>query len=360
MNHNATSGSSFTEEAIDLLKQLIGTPSLSGAEDQTAELIADFLSGQGIRIRRLHNNVWAVNRHFNPDKPTLLLNSHHDTVKASGNWERQPTRPIIEDGRLYGLGSNDAGAALVSLITLFRYYYDREQLSYNIILAATGEEENSGTKGLKALLPELGKIDVAIVGEPTGMKLAIAEKGLMVLRCQAEGKAGHAAHTYDDNAIIRACHDIGWFNTYRFQKSSDTLGPVKMTVTMINAGHQHNVVPDKCDFTVDIRTNELYTHEDILETIREAVQSKIVSSSLRLRPSHISEAHPLVRAAHKIGLKTFGSGTLSDQALLSCPSVKIGPGKTERSHTADEFVYLQEIEDGIRIYKELLETFFKI
>jgi acetylornithine deacetylase len=233
-------------------------------------------------------------------------------------------------------------------------------LPYNLILAATAEEENSGPNGLNSLIPELDPIAAAIVGEPTGMDLAVAEKGLIVLRCRAEGKAGHAAHNNHDNAIIRACRDINWFSTYRFRKISDILGPVKMTVTMINAGEQHNVVPDRCDFTIDIRTNELYTHEDILETIKEAIQSGIVSSSLRLRPSHISDAHPLVRAARKIGLQTYGSATLSDQAVLNCPSVKIGPGETERSHTADEYVYLDEIREGIRIYRQLLETFFTL
>jgi len=305
----------------------------------------------------MHNNIWAVNQHFDPAKPSLLLNSHHDTVKASSDWQRDPFKPEITEDRLYGLGSNDAGASLVSLIAVFYQFYTRKDISHNLILAATGEEENSGAKGLKALLPELGQVDLAIVGEPTGMQLAIAEKGLIVLHCRARGKAGHAAHENHDNAIVHACRDIQWFNTYRFQRVSDLLGPVKMTVTMIHAGQQHNVVPDQCEFTVDIRTNELYSHEDILDTITEAIDSEIVSSSLRLRPSHISELHPLVRAARKIGLQTFGSATLSDQALLSCPSVKIGPGRTERSHTADEFVYLQEIEDGIRKYGKLLETF---
>ncbi len=346
-----------TSAAIDLLQRMISTPSFSGSEENTADLIKSFLTGQNIEARRLHNNIWAVNRHFDPAKPSLLLNSHHDTVKASNDWQRDPLKPEMTDDRLYGLGSNDAGAALVSLIAAFHHFYTRKDISHNLILAATGEEENSGAKGLKALLPELGPVDLAIVGEPTGMKLAIAEKGLIVLHCRAKGRAGHAAHENHENAIIRAWQDIHWFNTYHFQKISDLLGPVKMTVTMIHAGQQHNVVPDQCDFTVDIRTNELYTHEDILDTITAAIDSEIISSSLRLRPSHISDLHPLVHAARKIGLQTFGSATLSDQALLSCPSVKIGPGRTERSHTADEYVYLQEIEDGIHKYCELLETF---
>lgn len=349
-----------TDEAISLLEQLIGTSSRSGEEAETAGLIFDFLSGHGIEAHRHHYNVWARNRYADPGKPNLLLNSHHDTVRASAAWTRNPLHPENSDGRLYGLGSNDAGAALVSLISVFRYFYERMDLPYNLILAATAEEENSGPNGLNSLIQVIDPIAVAVVGEPTGMDLAVAEKGLMVLRCRAEGKSGHAAHNNHDNAIIKACRDINWFSTYRFRKISNILGPVKMTVTMINAGEQHNVVPDRCDFTVDIRTNELYSHEDILETIKEAIQSGIVSSSLRLRPSHISDAHPLVRAARKIGLQTYGSATLSDQAVLDCPSVKIGPGQTERSHTADEYVYLDEIREGIRIYRELLETFFTL
>ncbi len=350
----------LTSDAIELLEQLIRTPSVSGSEDQTADLIATFLSGHGMEVRRLNNNIWSVNRHFDPARPSMLLNSHHDTVKASKDWQRNPLRPEICDDRLYGLGSNDAGAALVSLLAVFRYFYDRDDLAHNLIFAATGEEENSGPNGLKSLLPEFGSLDLAIIGEPTGMDLAIAEKGLMVLRCQAKGKAGHAAHDNHDNAIMRACRDIQWFHSHRFPKVSSLLGPVKMTVTMIKAGQQHNVVPDRCDFTVDIRTNELYTHEEILETIIEAIQSKIVSSSLRLRPSYIAEGHALVRAAIETGLRTFGSATLSDQAVLSCPSVKIGPGNTERSHTADEFICLHEIRDAIVIYRKLLETYFNL
>ncbi len=348
-----------TEKALGLLKTLIGIPSLSGSEAAAADLIADFISDHGIKPQRLHNNVWVRSAHFDPAKPSLLLNSHHDTVRASGDWQRDPYKALVEDGRLYGLGSNDAGASLVSLLVVFLNFYERKDLSHNLILAATGEEENSGPNGLKSLLPELGPLDLAIIGEPTGMELAVAERGLMVLRCRAEGKAGHAAHTNHDNAIIRACNDIQWFSTFQFARSSEVLGPVKITVTMINAGHQHNVVPDQCDYTVDIRTNELYTHEEILDTITDSIQSKILSSSLRLRPSWISPDHPIVRAAEKHSIPAFGSGTLSDQALLDCPSVKIGPGRTERSHTADEFIFLQEIEDGIRTYSALLETFFE-
>ena len=347
----------LSEQAITLLKQLISIPSISGEEEQTAGVIKEFLENDGIRAKRLHNNIYAANFEFNPDKPTLLLNSHHDTIKPNSTWSRDPFLPVSEDGKLYGLGSNDAGASLVSLLTVFRYFYKKRGLKHNLIFAATAEEESSGVRGIRAVLPVLDRIDLAIVGEPTGMQMAIAEKGLIVLRCQAKGVSGHAARDTGENAILNALPDIQWFSSYRFPHESELLGPVKMTVTMIGAGTQHNVIPDLCDFTVDIRSTDAYQHQEILQTIREHVRSDFSTPSLDLSPSSIPVTHPLVKAAGKMGIATFGSPTLSDQTFIAAPSVKIGPGMSERSHTADEFVFEKEIEQGIVIYHNLLEEF---
>ncbi len=343
------------QEALVLLKQLIATPSFSGQETQTAEAIERFLQKHGVQTKRLHNNVWARNVHFDPQKPTLLLNSHHDTVKPVNGWQSDPFEPLEKEGKLIGLGSNDAGGPLVSLLSTFVYFYDRPNLKYNLIMAATAEEENSGEKGIRSVLPQLGKIDLAVVGEPTGMQMAIAEKGLMVLRCRAQGKAGHAARDIGENAILKALPDIQWFATYRFPKISPTLGPIKMTVTTIHAGELHNVIPDRCDFTVDIRTTEQYTHEEILQTIERNIGSEIVKTSLRLRPSSIDPNHELVTLARSLGIQTFGSPTLSDQTYIDAPSVKMGPGMSERSHTANEFIYVRELFEGIETYVALLE-----
>ncbi len=344
-------------EALDLLKDLISRPSFSGQEDQTAQRLLYFLQEHGIEVQRKFNNIWACNRHFDPQKPTLLLNSHHDTVKVANGWQHDPFVPTIEEGKLFGLGSNDAGAPLVSLMAVFIYFFERTDLSHNLIMAATAEEESSGAKGIRSVLPELGRIDLAVVGEPTGMELAIAEKGLMVLRCRAHGRAGHAARDVGENAIFKAIPDLQWFNTFRFPEESKLLGPVKMTVTMIEAGVLHNVIPDRCDFTVDIRTTDVYGNEQVLQTIREHIQSEILETSLHLQPSAIAENHGLVKVARSLAMHTFGSPTLSDQALIQAPSVKIGPGMSERSHTADEFVYLHELRQGIEIYIQLLEKF---
>jgi acetylornithine deacetylase len=346
---------SLQQEALSLLKKLIATPSFSGQEAQTAEAIERFLQKYGVETRRLHNNVWAQNVHFDAQKPTLLLNSHHDTVKPVSGWQSDPFAPLEKEGKLIGLGSNDAGAPLVSLLATFVYFYNRPNLKYNLIMAATAEEENSGEKGIRSILPQLGKIDLAVVGEPTGMQMAIAEKGLMVLRCRAHGVAGHAARDIGENAILKALPDIQWFASYRFPKVSPTLGPIKMTVTTIRAGELHNVIPDHCDFTVDIRTTEQYTHEEILHTVRQNIQSEIVKTSLRLRPSSIDPNHELVTLARAMGIQTFGSPTLSDQTYIEAPSVKMGPGMSERSHTANEFIYLDELFDGIATYVRLLQ-----
>lgn len=342
---------------VELLERLIATPSYSREEKMTADLLAAFLTGQGVaEVHRLHNNVWARNRWFDPSKPTILLNSHHDTVKPAAGWSRDPFVPEVVDGRLYGLGSNDAGASVVSLTAAFLHFYEAKDLKYNLLLALTGEEEVSGQNGIESLLPELGPLDFAIVGEPTGLHLAIAERGLMVLDCVAHGKPGHAARDEGDNAIYRAMEDIEWFRTYRFPKESALFGGVKMSVTIVSAGTQHNVVPAECRFTVDVRVTDRYTNEEVLETVRQHVRSEVFPRSTRLKPSSIDPSHPIVAAGMALGRRTYGSPTMSDQALLSVPSLKVGPGESARSHSADEYVCLQEIEEGIVQYIALLDA----
>ncbi len=345
-------------QAVALLKQLIATPSLSGQEEHTAALIKAYLQEQGVATRRFKNNVWAVNKHFDPQKPTVMLNSHHDTVKPAAGYSRPPFEPQIEQGRLYGLGSNDAGGPLVSLIAAFLYFYDKPDLPFNILLAATAEEEISGRQGIAALIEELPPVEVAIVGEPTGMQMAIAEKGLLVLDCTVHGRAGHAAREEGDNAIYKAMVDIERIRAYRFPKVSPMLGPVKMTVTIIRAGSQHNVVPDTCNYTIDVRTTDAYTNEEIMSELDRMLQAEIKPRSLRLRPSAISQDHPLVMAGKQLGMTSYGSPTLSDQALIDIPSLKLGPGDSARSHTPDEYILLEEIRAGIALYIELLKIFF--
>ncbi|MDX5435856.1 MAG: M20 family metallo-hydrolase [Pontibacter sp.] len=342
-------------EAVELLKQLIQTPSLSKEEDKTAAILSNFLQQFGVAVHQQLNNVWAFNKYYNPQLPTILLNSHHDTVKPNPGYTRDPFAATVEDGKLYGLGSNDAGGCLVSLIAAFLYFYEQSNIKYNLVLAATAEEEISGKNGIELILPELGKLDAAIVGEPTEMHLAVAEKGLLVLDCTAKGKAGHAAREEGINAIYQALEDIKWFKEYRFEKESEHLGPVKMSVTVINAGTQHNVVPDNCQFTVDVRLTDAYSMEEVLQTIQQHVRSEVKPRSTRLKPSAISMNHPLVQAGLAMGRNTYGSPTTSDQALLPIPSLKMGPGFSGRSHMADEYIYLQEIEEGVRLYVELLE-----
>lgn len=342
------------EEALSVLKHLIAIPSFSKQEQGTANYLQSVLQQKGIAANRTMNNVWAKNKHYDETKPTLLLNSHHDTVKPNTAYTKDPFSAIEQEGKLYGLGSNDAGGCLVSLLFTFLHFYDKEDLSYNLIFAATAEEEISGTDGIEALLPYLGRVDVAIVGEPTLMNMAVAEKGLMVLDCSANGVAGHAAREEGNNAIYKAIQDINWFSTYKFDKVSDLLGPVKMSVTVINAGTQHNVVPNKCSFTIDVRINECYTHEELLDIIKQNVDCDVVPRSMRLRSTAIDVAHPLVSSGLALGLTTFGSATLSDKALIPCPALKIGPGDSARSHMADEFIYVSEIEQGIKTYIDLL------
>lgn len=342
------------EIAINLLQQLIAIPSFSKEEDKTAIVLQEFFKQHGVPTERKGNNVWARNRHFSPELPTILLNSHHDTVRPNPGYTRDPFAAVIEDERLYGLGSNDAGGPLVTLIATFLNFYPQQNLKYNIVIAATAEEEISGTGGIESIWPLLPNIDFAIVGEPTLCQMAVAEKGLMVLDCLAKGKSGHAAREEGVNALYEALKDIEWFRTYKFPKVSQTLGEIKMTVTIISAGKQHNVVPAECNFTVDVRVTDMYTLEEVLETIKAHVKCEVTPRSLRMRSSGIDHDHPLVNAARKMGLQLYGSPTTSDQALIPVPSVKIGPGDSARSHTADEFIYIEEIVKGIDTYVSLL------
>lgn len=344
------------QEHIDLLQRLIATPSFSKEEDRTASAIAQHLESFGVQINRAGNNVWATNKYFDPSKQTILLNSHHDTVRPNAGYTRDPFIAEIVEGKLYGLGSNDAGGPLVSLIATFLHFYDQQGMKYNLVLAATAEEEISGTDGVESIWPSLPKIDFAIVGEPTLCEMAVAEKGLMVVDCVAKGKPGHAAREEGVNAIYEALPDMEWFRIFRFPRISETLGSVKMSVTVIQAGSQHNVVPAECKFTVDVRVTDAYTLEEVLEIIRQHVKCEVTPRSLRLRSSGISSDHVLIRAADKLKIKKFGSPTTSDQALIPVPSVKIGPGDSARSHSADEFIYVDEIHQGIKTYIQLIET----
>lgn len=344
-----------TQEAIALLKKLIETPSFSSEEDQTASHIEAWFKGHDIEYTRTKNNVWATNLYFDDSKPTLLLNSHHDTVKPNNGYTKDPFKAIVEDGKLYGLGSNDAGGCLVSLIAAFTYFYNQKDLKYNLVIVASAEEESSGEHGLNSMLAVIPKVDVAIVGEPTLMNLAVAEKGLVVFDAVVEGTPSHAAHPNDDNAIYNAIPVLQWFKNYKFERTSPLLGEVKMTVTQINAGKQHNAVPADVDLVIDVRVNDKYTNAEIVGILQaEAPCDSITARSLRLNSSSIPLDHDLVKAGIEIGRTTYGSPTLSDQAVLTCPSLKLGPGDSTRSHSADEFIYLNEIEEGIKIYVELL------
>jgi len=345
------------QQAIALLKQLIENPSFSREEDPTAALIVRFFEEQHITCLRKGNNVWAKNEHFSEEKPSLLLNSHHDTVKPVQGWQRDPFKARLEGDVLYGLGSNDAGGPLVSLIATFVHFYDKKELPFNLIMAATAEEEISGKNGVASILEELGEIEAAIVGEPTSLDMAIAGKGLMVIDGEAKGKSGHAAREEGVNAIYIALQDIDWIRNYQFEKVSPLLGPVKMSVTQINAGYQHNVVPDSCQFVIDLRSNECYTNQELFAILQENTQSELKARSFRLNSSGIPADHPLVRAGVKMGLKTYGSPTLSDQALMPFSSLKLGPGDSARSHTADEYIKLSEIKKGIEVYVKLLNGY---
>ncbi|UYZ65007.1 M20 family metallo-hydrolase [Hymenobacter weizhouensis] len=345
----------LTASATELLRELIRTPSFSREEGGTAELLTAFLERLGVPVQRLGHNVWARNRHFDANKPTILLNSHHDTVQPGSTWTYNPFGAVVEGDRLTGLGSNDAGASAVSLLAAFLHFQGQENLPYNLICALTAEEEISGAGGIRSVLPALGTIDLGVVGEPTQMDLAVAEKGLVVLDCVAHGRTGHAARDEGDNALYRALADMQWFRDFRFERVSELLGPVKMTVTQIQAGTQHNVVPDRCTFVVDVRPNELYSNAEVVELVRRHVQADVTPRSLHLNSSRISLDHPLVRRGLALGCCPFGSATLSDQSMMPFTTVKIGPGDSARSHTPDEYILLSEIRQGIGGYIALLD-----
>jgi acetylornithine deacetylase len=353
MNNSSIGG--LIEEAIVLLKELIATPSFSKEEDQTAGIISRYLANKGVATSRVGNNVFALNLFYDERKPTILLNSHHDTVRPNAQYTRNPFSPQIEDGKLYGLGSNDAGGCLVSLTAAFLHFYHRKDLAYNLVLALTAEEEISGKDGIEYALRFLPKIDCAIVGEPTLLQLAVAERGLMVLDCTAHGKAGHAARNEGENALYIALQDIEWIRTWGFEKVSPLIGPVKMSVTVIETPNKtHNIVPAECSFVVDVRVNELYTFEEVLDTIQANIKSEVKCRSMRLRATGIAMEHPLVQAGLELGKTPYGSPTTSDKALMPFPALKVGPGDSARSHTADEFIYVAEIQEGIPFYIDLL------
>lgn len=343
------------KDSLNLLKELIACKSLSRDEQGTAKILRHFFEQKNIKVEQIEHNIWVKNRYFKDTLPTILLNSHHDTVRPNVSYTLDPFTPIEKEGKLYGLGSNDAGGALVSLAATFLHFYESENLTFNIIFGASAEEEISGKNGIELLLKHLPVIALGIVGEPTSMQMAIAEKGLMVLDCTAKGKAGHAAREEGINAIYEAIPDIEWFKTFTFPLSSAFLGPIKMSVTQINSGSQHNVVPDECSFVVDVRATEAYTLEETLSIIKQNVKCEVTPRSVRLNPSGISESHPIVVKGKKLGLETYGSPTLSDQALMPFDTIKIGPGDSERSHTADEFIYLSQLSEGIKTYINLLE-----
>ena len=352
----------ITEEAIKLLMQLISIPSFSKHEHCTADAIGSYLHSKNIAFHRYKNNIWAVNRNYDPLRQTILLNSHHDTVQPNKGYTLDPFTPQLLDEKLYGLGSNDAGGCLVSLMAAFIFFYDTGNLNYNLVFAATAEEEISGSGGIESLLLEadfkssLGDSPCAIVGEPTLMDMAIAEKGLLVIDCLATGVAGHAARDEGENAIYKALKDIEWFRNYKFDKGSEFLGPVKMSVTSIETSNKaHNVVPGECSFVVDVRINELYDFEEVLNIIEENIISKVMPRSMRLRSTGISQDHPLVKAGSSLGKKAYGSPTTSDKALMPFPALKMGPGYSARSHSADEYIYIKEIESGISTYIDLLK-----
>lgn len=341
--------------AVDLLKELIATPSFSKQEDQTAGILCRFLGERDIVHTRVGNNVFALNKYYEEQKPTILLNSHHDTVKPNPQYTKDPFAPVVEEGKLFGLGSNDAGGCLVSLLAVFLHFYEQKNAAYNIIFAATAEEEISGTGGIEYTLPYLPKIDCAIVGEPTRMQMAVAERGLMVLDCISHGKAGHAARNEGENAIYKAIKDIDWFRTHELEKVSPLLGPSKMSVTVIETENKaHNVVPAVCKFVVDTRINELYSFEEVIALIKANVSCEVQPLSTRLRSTSIALDHPLVKAGTALGRSHYGSPTTSDKALMPFPSLKMGPGDSARSHTADEYIFIEEINEGIALYINLL------
>jgi|TARA_R110000737_G_scaffold332012_1_gene348673 acetylornithine deacetylase len=349
----------LTEKAIALLQELISIQSFSSEEDKTADAIEAWFNHFDILFKREKNNVYAFNKYYDESKPLLLLNSHHDTVKPNSAYTKDPFLPHIEDGKLFGLGSNDAGGCLVSLIATFTHFYAQENLSHNIVIVASAEEESSGPNGLNSMLLILPKIDVAIVGEPTLMNLAIAEKGLVVFEGKVSGTPSHAAHPNDNNAIYNTIEVLQWFKDYKFPKVSEVLGEVKLTVTQISAGNQHNVVPGHVDLVIDVRVNDCYSNKEIADILTAEAPCEVKPRSLRLNSSSINKDHPLVKSGLALGRSSYGSPTLSDQAALYCQSLKLGPGDSTRSHSADEFIYVAEIEEGIDLYIKILQGFLK-
>lgn len=345
----------YTGEAVSLLSHLIATPSVSRDERRAADIMEEELTRCGFTPHREANNVWAIGSCQREDRPTLLLNAHIDTVKPVASYTRNPYEPSLEDGTLYGLGSNDCGGGLVSLLQVFRELSASERCPYNLVYLASAEEEVSGKDGISRVLPLLPHVDVAIVGEPTGMQPAVAEKGLMVVDITAHGKSGHAARNEGVNAIYEALDDLCWIRSHRFDRVSRFLGPTKMQATVVNAGTQHNVVPDECKIVVDVRTNELYTNEEVFDIISSHCKSECRARSFRLHSSRIDLNHPLVERCVALGLQPFGSPTLSDQALMPFASLKLGPGQSARSHSADEYIKVSEIEHAIGLYLRLLE-----
>ena len=344
----------LTQKALSLLQDLIAIQSFSSEEEGTAKRLEQWFTEHDIPFSRENNNIYAFNQNFQEDKPTLLLNSHHDTVRPNSAYTKDPFYPHIEEGKLFGLGSNDAGGPLVSLIALFTHYYKHPNPKYNLIIAATADEESSGPLGLNSLLKTLPHIDVAIVGEPTLMQLAVAEKGLIVFDAVISGTASHAAHPNADNPIMKLPEVLSWFNNFTFEKESQVLGPVKMTVTQVIAGKQHNVVPADVNLVIDVRVNDCYLNQEIVDLLQQEAPCTLTPRSTNLNSSSIPVIHELVQAGIGLGRKSYGSPTLSDQAKLSCPSLKLGPGDSTRSHTANEFIHVSEIEEGISIYINLL------
>lgn len=345
------------QQAIELLKELIATPSFSKEEEETAAIIGKFFALKGIPASRIGNNIYVLNKNYDATKPSVLLNSHHDTVKPNKGYTQDPYTPIEKEGKLFGLGSNDAGGCLVSLIAAFLHFYEKENLSHNIVFAASAEEEISGVNGIELVLPYLGNINFGIVGEPTKMEMAVAERGLMVIDCIANGKAGHAARNEGVNALYMAIDDINWIRDCRFDKVSPLLGESRMTVTIIGTeNQQHNVVPPQCKFVIDVRVNELYAFDEILEALKENLKSQFKPRTTRMKSTSIPMDHPLIKAGIALGRGYYGSPTTSDKALMPFPALKMGPGDSARSHTADEFVYVDEIKEGIELYIKLLNA----
>lgn len=355
---NNSSIEKLQEEAIALLKELIATPSFSKEENDTADLLSTFFSRHEVPFARVGNNIYARNKNYHSSRKSILLNSHHDTVRPNKAYSMDPFTPTVKDGKLFGLGSNDAGGCLVSLAAVFLYYYDQPDPKHNIVFAASAEEEISGVNGIELVLPYLGQIDFGIVGEPTKLDMAVAERGLMVIDCVASGRPGHAARNEGENALYKAIEDIEWIRNFRFEKTSDLLGETRMSVTVIDTENkQHNVVPAQCKYVIDVRVNELYSFEEILEALKENLKSSFKPRTTRMKSTSIALDHPLVKSGIRMSKKYYGSPTTSDKALMPFPALKMGPGDSARSHTADEYIYIDEIREGIATYIKLLDEF---